>query len=753
MTDKLISTKNSIKNFFKETFDNKNIDIIFYIGLILLLTWMPLSYGARYITTQVAGQVICSGLLLILLREKNKNIYKYPLWAISMFWLGILFISTVLSITKLASIEEIMRNIMYISLAIAVFSWSDIKNKMKLLSYTILSSGLVVSIYGIINFFMNYYETISFSPAAEPFGRTNDLGAYMLLIFPLSLSNFLYENENKFEKSLYALVTILTSITIILTFSRGIWLSTIIAICLILSLGRKILKKNLIYLGIVGVISLIPLVIKWDDIVTRFLSLQNIFNNAENSIEWRKSLITSTFDMFIANPVIGTGLNTFPFVFSAYQEKAGYFSVNPHNYYLQLLAETGIMGFISFIVLVLSILYMSFKAFKNSENIFKGIALGLLVAIISSLIHISVDIDWSVLSIPMVFWIEVGLLIAIYNSVNFKETRFTEVNNRFDYIKKWVLGVFAVGLLIIPTMNYLSIMQFSNAMRLSDDLYLKNNIIAAKKYNERAMMLAPYPSSKHNYNYSLLLTKEKNYPEALKYSYKAISLDPYNYNFYKLNSELILKNNPKDYESALESLKKAVKYNPYAHPKLYKQVGDFYVYKLNNLPEGIKWYMEGVNKFPLEQLSHYETYTPDDRFQLYSLYKQLGVILGNSDKSKDYKKLSDLMLNSQPRIESPFEENTTPTNTIINYWKYLYKRDISYLTQKNDNVFLPPPGYDYNFVDFINIEHNIFKVKIEYKIQMSKNGQKMDLVIIDELVPTNEGWIISARYKKENDDI
>ncbi|MFN8577130.1 MAG: O-antigen ligase family protein [Candidatus Sericytochromatia bacterium] len=743
--------KENFKTFIDNCFSDGKFDILFFIGISLLLLWMPISYGGRYLNTQTAGQIITGSLILVLLRQKNKNIFKYPLWAISMFWLGILSLSTFLSVAKLASIEELMRNLMYISLSIIIFSWVDIKDKTKLLSYSILSSGFIVSLFAIISFFINYYNTLTFELASSPFGRTNDLGAYMLLIFSLALSNFLYENDEYLEKAFYALVSIFSSFTIVLTFSRGIWLSAVISLALILILGRKILKRNLIYLGIVGIIGLIPIIINWEAIVTRFLSIQNIFNNAENSIEWRKSLIESTFNIFLDNPVIGTGLNSFPFVFSYYQQKAGYYSINPHNYYLQLLAETGVMGFFSFMILVLSILYMSFKAFKNSENIFRGIALGLLVGILSSLIHISVDIDWSVLSIPMVFWIEVGLLIAIYHSVNFKETRFTEINNRFDYIKKYVIIFSSITLIIVPTMNYLSLSKFTEALEAMNNGDFEN----AKKYNEKAMLFAPYSSSKHNNNYALLLTKEKNYSEALKYNEKAISLDRYNYNFYKLNSDLILKTNPNNKEEALESLKNAVLYNPYAHPKLYKQVGDFYINKLNNLDEGIKWYIQGIERFPLEQVNHYERYTPDDRFQLYRLYKDLAIVLDKTQigKGKDYKKVSELILASQPKLPDVNEENSTPTNVIKSYWKNVYKKDISHLVEKDSKIFPPPQGFDYKFVDFVNIENTIFKVKIEYKIQLINDKQTIDLIIIDELIQDNNGWVISDRYKKENEDI
>ncbi len=753
MSKFLQNTKEKVYIFLKSCFADDKFSILFFMGISLLLTWMPIENGARYLNTQTAGQVICGSLIFILLRNKNQNIYKYPLWSISLFWIGILIISCIFSITKLASIEEFMRYIMYISIAIAIFSWSDSKDRMKLVSYTLLSSGLIISCFAIFEFFNEYFNTLSFNLASAPFGRTNDLGAYMLLIFPLALSNFLYENDEYAEKAFYALVSIFTVITIVLTFSRGIWLSSIIAVILILLLGIKILKKNIIYLGIVAVISLIPVVINWEAIVIRFLSIQNIFNSAENSIEWRKSLIKSTFEIFMDNPAIGTGINSFSFIVSAYQKRAGYFSVNPHNYYLQLLAETGVIGLFTFIILALSILYMSFKAYKNSEKIYRGIALGLLVSIISSLVHISVDIDWSVLSIPMVFWMEVGLLIAIYHSVNFKETRFTQFNNRFDYLKKFIFIIFAVSLIVIPTMNYISFQSYvsANYQRVNNDLE------KAKVLTQRAMLFAPYSSAKHNNLYAQILYKEKKYDEALNYVGKSIKLDPYNYRYYKNYAKILIKQDSKNnLDEALENLKKSVTYNPFTHPEIYGDVADFYIQKLKNVDEAIKWYKLAIEKFPVSQITSYERYTPDDRFELYSIYKNLSFLseLKKVGSGKEYKKISDFLLTSQPKIQSPYDNiNSTPTDTIKNYWKKYGKEDISFLTKSGEDIFTLPPDFKTEFIDFIKIEHFIFSVKLEYMISAQDKNTKRNFIVVDEVIPTDNGWIISSRSKKEDNEL
>ncbi|GIW21520.1 MAG: hypothetical protein KatS3mg068_0527 [Candidatus Sericytochromatia bacterium] len=233
-----------LKDILYKYFENDIKNILFYLGIIIILLWLPIEYGGRYLHTQVPSQIIVSSLILLLISQKKQNILRYPLWGISIFWLFILLISFIFSYSKLATLEEIMRNVMYISIPILVFTWADNKQKIKLMSYTIITIGSFIFIIGLYFFLLDYIRTGTFIPASMPLSRTNDLGAYALLIFPLSLSSFLYENTKYFEKFIYAFATLLSFLIIIITFSRGIWISSIIAIIMILFFGRKILKKK-----------------------------------------------------------------------------------------------------------------------------------------------------------------------------------------------------------------------------------------------------------------------------------------------------------------------------------------------------------------------------------------------------------------------------------------------------------------------------------------------------------------------------
>lgn len=740
----LENIKKEIPVFIDECFGSVRSNYLFFFALLLLLIWMPLEYGARYMRTQTAGQVITASLILLLFNQKNKVFFKYPLWSISIFWIFILSSSLFFSSSKMLSLEELMRNIMYITLPITIFGWADSESRRKLISYSIIGAGSLVSLISIFYFFVNYYQTMVFEPTSVPLSRTNDLGAYLLLIFPLSFSNFLYEDKRYIDKFVYAFASLISFITIILTFSRGIWLSTLLAIIMILIFGFKILKKNIIYLGTIGVLALIPVVMKWDAIVNRILSLQNIFNNAENSIEWRKSLIKGCLNIFLDNPIIGTGLNTFSQVFSLYQEKAGYFSINPHNYYLQLLAETGMIGFSTFIILVISILYMSFKAFRNSESIFKGISLGLFVSIISSLLHISVDIEWSVASIPILFWIEVGCLISIYSAVNFKETRFSVLSDRFDYIKKPSSFLIALSLLIIPVSSYFASFFFNKSLQLERT----GEFEKSKTYNYLAMNILPANSGRMANNYAKIMLKEDNLQDALYYSQKAIKADVYNYNYYKTYSDILMKISPNNAPKALESLIVAVKFNPYIHPKLYKQVADFYFFQMKNQTEAINWLKDGITHFTLGQLAHYERYTPEDRYQLYFVYNTLGELLAKDSPltSKEYLKKAKIIINNE--LTTPAEDQliSKPVATVRNYWASINKKEsLDIYIDLNADIPTPPNNLHYEILNYINIEHHIFSVTVEYNLSIKNKQEKKILTMKDNLVLTEKGWKISNR--------
>ena len=92
--------------------------------------------------------------------------------------------------------------------------------------------------------------------------------------------------------------------------------------------------------------------------------------------------------IFLENFYLGTGVKTFqkkcelnliikndPFNFQC--------STHPHNIHIQILQETGIIGYIIFLLLMLNILYFSFKNFLLKKNFFElGYLIGLILLLL-----------------------------------------------------------------------------------------------------------------------------------------------------------------------------------------------------------------------------------------------------------------------------------------------------------------------------------------------------------------------------------
>jgi len=90
---------------------------------------------------------------------------------------------------------------------------------------------------------------------------------------------------------------------------------------------------------------------------------KNIFTPAHDS------LIKTAYNMFLDKPIIGHGAKMFRIICSnkKYQVGVKPCDTHPHNFYIQLLAETGIIGF-SF--LLISFFYVLYCAYRQLKSIF-----------------------------------------------------------------------------------------------------------------------------------------------------------------------------------------------------------------------------------------------------------------------------------------------------------------------------------------------------------------------------------------------
>ena len=254
-------------------------------------------------------------------------------------------------------------------------------NKEKIFSYLYIFFIVIFSILIVDGFYQFFsgknligfklYKNIRVSSF---FGEELILGSYVSRLFPLFFALFIVKkNILQFEKYLIAIIFICLDILIYISGERTAFfflnLSTITIIILI-----KKFQLFRIITFLIGLILIFTISINKPNITKRMFSevTEHVINLESNERKIftpiHDSHIRTAFNIFLDKPLTGYGPKMFRVmcVNKEFQTGIKPCSTHPHNFYVQLLAETGIIGF-SF--LAVSFFYICFCFIKQFKSI------------------------------------------------------------------------------------------------------------------------------------------------------------------------------------------------------------------------------------------------------------------------------------------------------------------------------------------------------------------------------------------------
>ena len=285
--------------------------------------------------------------------------------------------------------------------------------------FAILASASVVCVWGLLQYNAGIDVTAErwIDDAQFPglktrvfstLGNPNVLAAFLIMVVGLAAGRSLDVQPRKHRLSLL-LLSVVAGVCILLTYSRGAWLTLGVMALLAAAIWKHWTWK----MAAVGVLITVSLwVAVQESFMTRLLSIRSMFNSADSSVALRWALWESTLAMIQEHPWLGLGWGSYRFVYPEYDffvQNESVIIYHAHNTLLSLAAEIGIPGMLCFAVVWGMAVVRSFLAMKNAGRSTKGLYLGMVLALSGMAAFSLTDHVLFNIQVAAVFWVLVAL--------------------------------------------------------------------------------------------------------------------------------------------------------------------------------------------------------------------------------------------------------------------------------------------------------------------------------------------------------
>ncbi len=382
---------------------------IIFTLFLFLLACRPFLSSMASPREDIAFSCIFVIVSLLLLRKSALLLLKSPASLFAALFLLAILISLSFSQDLQKSLSEFYKYATYFLAFFAVSSF-DAQERKYLLKILILSCALV-SFYALrwliggllhtLDYLRSFgmtegfaVEYLSRGRAFVPFPTPAALAGYLILFAPLSATLLLETEKNcrlpllkrTIKNSLLLLTVMLIYLALLATQSIGGFLSLTLSVVIFFYARKKRPAKKIILLILCGLIL--------SGLILFFLRNNSlyIFNTPIFSLSDRLSYWREAINVISHHPLAGVGLGNYPF----------FKSISPHNSYLQIWAEIGILGLVSFIGLSCRTLITREETQNNA----------LWIGTLAFLIHNLVDFTFFQPQIFLLWWVVAALLTS-----------------------------------------------------------------------------------------------------------------------------------------------------------------------------------------------------------------------------------------------------------------------------------------------------------------------------------------------------
>lgn len=541
--------------------------------LAFVLIFPPYLKGGRYYLVLPLVIILIGLLFLQYLRQGLSRQRRGPKLKVHYFLL--LFI-VIAALNLIASVSFYQSFTFFLQLLsgvllfwIVAFSYFS-KQEQKILIIVLVVNTFLLALLGVYFYLHGHYHRLT-----STFYMPNPFAGYLLLILPLA---FVYLLKTK-RKIWFVPVLGFMLAAFILTGSRGAFLSIIIPVIFLIFCYRKGIIKELPFLiasfllAFILTWSLAAIKEQADPNQNTFLSRESAESGYGASTQVRLQLWKGALLIFRKYPFLGSGLDTFRKVYPAFQKSPKEASKYPHNFYLGLMVEGGILlalAFFSFLGLLFG------RAFRDRSCFKPNYVPAFFAGTLGFILHNFVDMDMRWFANLLLFFFVLGFC---YNALvrRRKKESAPQQTGRF-----WKAILLSLILLFIGYGLYRLITGYF--YHQGESYQAQNKFKEAERYYRYSVIGNPSP----DYYQSLAIIlwsrsldsssgevkKDAQYQEAISWARKAIANDFYEASHYHLLGSIYLTGG--DLERAEEQFKLAIQYDPLNMPVYYLDLANLF---------------------------------------------------------------------------------------------------------------------------------------------------------------------------------
>jgi len=282
------------------------------------------------------------------------------------------------------------------------------------LAWFLMFLGFIVSLLGIIQHFTaegKIYWFRELTLGGDPFGpyvNRNHFAGFVELVLPVGLALLVFRGLHRDAFSMVGLLTIVPLGALILSGSRGGIVSLAFELGVLVLLARSRKRPEGPRIAAIAIVGLAAVaLIAWmgaGKAVERFSNLRG----RDVSLARRATMFRGALHVFLDHPITGAGLGTLVTVYPRYE--TGYDGKvvdHAHNDYIEIPAETGILGGLCCAVFLWILFREARKNFEAEQGHFScALHAGAITAVGGLLLHSFVDFNLHIPSNALLFLLQ-----------------------------------------------------------------------------------------------------------------------------------------------------------------------------------------------------------------------------------------------------------------------------------------------------------------------------------------------------------